>query len=87
MLTAVLALIVLLQSQTPTPGAQATASPAPPVAAPATPPPASSEEAAAPEPQSEPVAEEPRTRQVCRFVELPGRRFPVRRCHTVEIQD
>lgn len=92
MLIAVLALFAALQSQTPAPNVQVAAlTPAAPVSAPApTPAPAPVEapaEAAAPEPEVEPAVEEPRTREVCRFVELPGRRFPVRRCRTIEIND
>jgi len=86
MLTAVLALVVLLQSQTPAPVVQA--APAPPaepapVAAPVESP---VEATVVPEAEVEPEAEA-RTRQVCRYVELPGRRFPVRRCRTVEAED
>jgi len=84
MLIAVIALVVALQSQTPAPVVQVAALPP---AGPATPeaPPATAEPAS--EPEAEPVAEEPRTRQVCRYVEVPGRRFPARRCRTVQVED
>ena len=40
-----------------------------------------------PEPESEPEAEAPLpTRQVCRYVEVAGQRFPVRSCRTVVIE-
>ncbi|HEY0926435.1 hypothetical protein [Brevundimonas sp.] len=88
MLIAVLALFAALQSQTPAPVVQvATLNPAPPSAPAAAPAPAPAPAESAPEPEpeaeAEPAAEEAPTRQVCRFVEMPGRRFPVRRCRTV----
>ncbi|GAA0639820.1 hypothetical protein [Brevundimonas lenta] len=100
MLIAVVALIAALQSQTPAPVVQVAAQPpTQPVSLPVPAPPSASVEAAteadaAPEsevePEAEPeagaVAEEPRTRQVCRYVELPARRFPVRRCRTVPVE-
>lgn len=64
--------------------------PARPASVPAPAPTPAPAEAAAevePEPEEEPVVEQPRTREVCRFVERPGWRFPERRCRTVVIQD
>lgn len=90
MLIAVLALVVALQSQTPAPVVQVAAlPPAGPVSppAPAAAPAEAPVEAAAPEPEAEPAAEAPRTREVCRYVEAPGRRWPVRRCRTVQVED
>ena len=56
---------------------------------PSTPAPAVAEASAEVEaaPEAEPVADQPKTRQSCRFVEVPGRRFPERRCRTVVIAD
>ena len=89
MMIAVLALVAALQSQTPAPVVQVTAlSPAestPSPAPAATPAPVEAD--AMPEVEAEPVAAEPRTRQVCRYVEVPGRRFPARRCRTVPVED
>lgn len=36
---------------------------------------------------AEPAAPEPQTRQICRYVEVTGQRFPVRRCRTVVVED
>jgi len=79
-----LALVAALQTQTPTPPEVVrVALTPPPVAAPARP-------AAPPPAEVEPEVEEmppPRTRQVCRYVEVTGQRFPERRCRTVVIDD
>jgi hypothetical protein len=85
MLIAVLALVVTLQAQTPAPVVQVAA--LPPAGPTSPPPPEAAPEAAAPEFETGPGAEEPRTRQVCRYVEVPGRRFPARRCRTVPVED
>lgn len=85
MLIAVLALVVTLQAQTPAPVVQVAA--LPPAGPTAPPPPEAAPEAVAPEVEAGPGAEEPRTRQVCRYVEVPGRRFPARRCRTVPVED
>lgn len=92
MLITVLAFLAALQSQTPAPNVQVAAlTPPPPASAPTSAPaPAPVEapaEAAAPEPEAEPVEAAPRTREVCRFVDAPGRRFPIRRCRTIEVDD
>lgn len=90
MMIALLALLAALQSQTPAPVVQvAPPSPAEPASAPAATPASAPDEvvAEAPEPGAEPVAGQARTRQACRFVEVPGRRFPVRRCRTIQVQD
>ena len=96
MMIALLALVAALQSQTPSPPfvQVAALTPAKPVSAPAPTPPApavaveaTAEAEAEPEPEAEPAAEPPRTREVCRYVEVTGRRFPERRCRTVEIED
>lgn len=94
MLFALLSLMTVIQTQ---PLAQV---PVPQIATPivATQPPAPPEspsptieepvpvEAALPEPEPEPEAEpELPTRQVCRYVEVTGQRFPVRSCRTVTI--
>lgn len=90
MLIAVLALVVALQSQTPAPGVQVAAlppaGPASPPAAEAAPGPAEAGDADAPDVEAAP-ADEARTREVCRYVEVPGRRFPTRRCRTVAVED
>lgn len=83
MLIALLAVVAALQTQTPPPVPVAAPVPAAPVSVPA---PAPTEAPAEVEPEPEPVVEEPRTREVCRFVDLPGRRFPVRRCRTVPVE-
>lgn len=95
MLIALLTLLAALQTQpsnsvAPIPAPIQTAgvpaisprpfSPPPPVeAAPAPPLPA---EVAEPAEEAEP---EPQTRQVCRYVEVSGQRFPVRTCRTVTV--
>ena len=95
MLFALLSLIAVLQTQSPKPETVQTIS-APAVStaptaatAPAapTPPAAESSVAEAPaEAEPEPEVEAPLpTRQVCRYVEVTGQRFPVRQCRTVTI--
>lgn len=85
MLFTLLALVAALQTQTPThPEVVRVALTPPPAVAPARPaaPPLAEVEpevAAAPPP--------PRTRQVCRYVEVTGQRFAQRRCRTVVIDD
>lgn len=95
MLIALLTLLAALQTQPSRPAAPIPApiqtaaapaisptplSPPPPVeAAPAQPLPA---EVAEPAEEVEP---EPQTRQVCRYVEVSGQRFPVRTCRTVTV--
>lgn len=85
MMFALLALVAAIQAKAP--DVQPVSAPAP-VPAPATAPVAT----AAPEPVMEEVAVEPEeeeaelpTRQICRYVEVSGSRFPVRRCRTVTI--
>lgn len=100
MLFALLTLLVAVQTQpaklepvqtvaAPIAAPAAPAAPTPPVA------PASASvatvdtaEAAAPQPEAEPEAEVEAplpTRQVCRYVQVTGQRFPVRSCRTVTI--
>jgi hypothetical protein len=62
----------------------------PPVAAPAPPPPPTPEPEPAPVVEEEDAVAEPppvRTRQVCRYVDVSGQRFPVRTCRTVPVDD
>lgn len=84
MLFTLLALVAALQTQTPTPPEVVRVALTPqPLAAPARP-------AAPPPAEVEAEVEEtppPRTRQVCRYVEVTGQRFPERRCRTVVIDD
>lgn len=89
MLFALLTLLVAVQTQPPKthepvqPVSAPMAAPAVPAAAPS---PAPVLEIAPPEPEAEPEAEpELPTRQVCRYVEITGQRFPVRTCRTVTI--
>lgn len=91
MLFALLSLIAVLQTQSPKPETvQSVSAPvvstAPTAAtAPAAPtPPAAESSVAEPEPEPEVEAPLP-TRQVCRYVEVTGQRFPVRTCRTVTI--
>jgi uncharacterized membrane protein len=96
MLFALLSLIAVLQTQSPKPETVQTVS-APTVTtaptaatAPAAPTPSAAEspaaEAAPAEVEPEPEVEAPLpTRQVCRYVEVTGQRFPVRTCRTVTI--
>ena len=83
MLFSLLALVAALQTQAPAPQVVRVALNPPPAATPAPAPAAPAQ--AEPEPAAEAVAEEPRTRQVCRYVEVAGQRFPQRRCRTVPI--
>lgn len=91
MLFALLSLIAVLQTQSPKPETVQTVS-APTVStapiaatAPAAPtPPAAESSVAEAEPEPEVEAPLP-TRQVCRYVEVTGQRFPVRTCRTVTI--
>lgn len=80
MLYALLALIAALQTAPSQPLPPTTPPPPPPVEAPPPPP--------APEPQAEPEEEAPpvKTRQVCRYVDVSGQRFPVRTCRTVPVE-
>jgi NAD(P)-dependent dehydrogenase (short-subunit alcohol dehydrogenase family) len=101
MYIALLALVAALQTQAPAPQVVrvSAVAPARPATAPATPAaPAVAvetavdavvEAAAEPEvsPGAEPAAPEPQTRQICRYVEVTGQRFPVRRCRTVVVED
>jgi hypothetical protein len=101
MYIALLALVAALQTQAPAPQVVrvSAVAPARPAIAPATPAaPAVAvetavdavvEAAAEPEvsPGAEPAAPEPQTRQICRYVEVTGQRFPVRRCRTVVVED
>lgn len=84
MLFSLLALVAALQTPAPAPQVVRVALTPPPAATPAP-----SPAAPAVQPESEPAAEaapeEPRTRQVCRYVEVTGQRFPQRRCRTVPI--
>ena len=84
MLFSLLALVAALQTQAPAPQVVRVALNPPPAATPAAPPVAPAAQAE-PEPAAEAVAEEPRTRQVCRYVEVTGQRFAQRRCRTVPI--
>lgn len=84
MFFALLALVAALQTQSSTPQVSRVALTPPRPAAEA--PPAATAPTAEPEPEAEPAAE-PRTREVCRYVEVTGQRFPQRRCRTVVIDD
>lgn len=84
MLFTLLALVAALQTQTQTPEPQVVrVALTPPPAATATPAPAPAATERLEE--AEAVVEEPRTRQVCRYVEVTGQRFAQRRCRTVAI--
>lgn len=89
MLFAFLFTMALTQVQSSKPEPAQTVSTPTVSTAPATPSPAvpdavsSSADTAAIEPEPEP---ELQTRQVCRYVEVAGQRFPVRRCRTVTIE-
>jgi hypothetical protein len=97
MMIALLALIAALQTQAPSPPLVQVAAlrPATPVPASTSAPPASAsavveanvEAEAEPDTEDEAVEAPPRTREVCRYVEVTGRRFPERRCRTVVIED
>lgn len=88
---ALLALVAAFQTQTPqTPLVQVAALTPPPrpAAAPAPQPAAAAAEAPvaeAPVAEAEPEVEQQKTRQVCRYVEVTGQRFPQRRCRTVPV--
>lgn len=80
MLYALFALIAALQTAPPP---VLPPPPPPPVEAPPPAPPA------VPEPEAEPEEEAPppvKTRQVCRYVDVSGQRFPVRTCRTVPVE-
>lgn len=88
MLLALLTVIAALQQQPAakppeTPVRMASTTTAPPAPAPA-PAPVPVEVAPAPEPEPE-VEPETQTREVCRYVEVAGSRFPQRRCRTVVV--
>lgn len=89
-----LALVAALQTQSTPPVIQVVAlTPARPAStapAPTPPPVATTVETPAEaevEAEEEPAVEQPRTREVCRYVERPGWRFAERRCRTVVIDD
>ena len=84
MLFSLLALVAALQTQAPAPQVVRVALTPPPAETPA-PPPAAPAAQPEPEPAVETVPEAPRTRQVCRYVEVTGQRFAQRRCRTVPI--
>lgn len=88
MLLALLSFVAVLQTPPPAPPQPAPppAPPPPPATAPADPPSGEPEPAV----RDEAVEEEAppvRTRQVCRYVDVPGQRFPSRTCRTVPVDD
>lgn len=90
MLLALLTFVATLQTPLPAPPMPVEPAP-PPVTAPAPPPhtpPSNTEPEPEPAVEDDAVDDDPpvRTRQVCRYVDVSGQRFPVRTCRTVPVR-